>query len=373
MVANQTSQNYVERAIGRDVILIGHVNVSRQYVNFLSQFFEAKEMETISYLEPEYAISENLISKLNSTPGVLEVDPRLVLETRVFEVPGVTIDPEEPGNYIPVGDHRSSEALVLGIDPRRAINEWLVSGRVLNESDSDFALIGDSLASKIFALPMKQRVNIFKRKFAIVGVCLDPLNNGVVVYVPLKTLSTLVGESNYNLLLVSIDPSNRLEVIAELKDKVSETLGSEFEVFQLNATLEKHKGFLGHIWSLVMFLPLFSLVTATLCLLSYTMLSITGQQRELGIMRALGAKPKTIAKIILLETCLIVLISGASGIFAGFFVTWFFLLPEAVVSTATLLSVMGWLLLALVFISLTSIYPALRIVKAPIARTISQP
>lgn len=39
MIANQTTTNYVERAIGRDVVLVGHPNLTERYVNLLSQFF----------------------------------------------------------------------------------------------------------------------------------------------------------------------------------------------------------------------------------------------------------------------------------------------------------------------------------------------
>jgi len=120
-----------------------------------------------------------------------------------------------------------------------------------------------------------------------------------------------------------------------------------------------------------MALPLFSLVTATLSLLSYMMLSISGQQRELGIMRALGAKPRTILKTIFLQALLIVLASGAIGFSVGFVITWLFLIPEAVISFLTLITVIGWLLLALAFICLTSLYPAMRATKKSIAQTIS--
>lgn len=116
-----------------------------------------------------------------------------------------------------------------------------------------------------------------------------------------------------------------------------------------------------------MALPLFSLVTATLSLLSYMMLSITGQQRELGIMRALGAKPRTVVKTIFLQALFVMLASGAIGISVGFAITWLFLIPEAVVSFLTLTTIIGWLLLALAIICLTSLYPAARATKKSIA------
>jgi len=371
IIASQTTQGYVERAVGSDIVIVGHPDLTKQYVNLLSQFFEAKETKPINYLDQRYRIPGSLVSELSNISGILKADPRLVFEETVYEVQGVIIDPEEPGQYILVGDHRSGEALVVGFQPERVINEWLVFGRVLNETDTYSAVIGDSLALEMFANPQKQAIRVFEKDFEIVGVCLDPLNNGNVAYVPVNALSTLVdGQPNYNFLFLKIDSFRRLQVLVEIEKQVSEMV---LEAVELNEVLGRHINFLGYVWSFVMFLPIFSLATATLCLLSYMMLSITGQQREFGIMRALGAKPKVILKIVFSEALIITLISGAIGVFVGLFFTFVFLIPEPIISYFTLVSVAGWLLLALSFLSLSSLYPAVKVVKKSIAGVLSRP
>jgi ABC-type antimicrobial peptide transport system permease subunit len=367
IIASQTTQSYVERAVSRDIIVAGHSDLSMRYVNLLSQFFEAKETEEIDYLNLRYNLSESLISELNAIPGVLKVDPRLVLETTVYEVQGFIIDPEELDPYILVGDNRSGKALVIGVQPNYVINDWLVFGRFLNETDVYSAVIGDSLALEMFDNPQKQAVKVFEQNFEIAGVCLDPVNNGNVVYVPLNILSTLIdGTHDYNLVFLKVDPSRRLDVLAEI-----EKMG--LAPVELNEVLGRHLAFLGYIWSFVMFLPLFSFVTAILCLLSYLMLSVAGQQREFGMMRALGAKPKMIMKIVFMEALIITLISGAVGIFVGLFFTFVFLIPDPVISQFTLFSVIGLLLLSLGLLCLFSLYPAFRVVKKSVASVLSQP
>jgi len=369
VIANQTTQNYVRRAIGENVVLISHPDVSEQYVKFLSQFFEAKETGSINYLNPNYAISETLVSRLSIIPGVQKADPRLILETTIYEVPGVIIDPERPDDpYTSVGDHRSSSALVLGINPESTISEWLILGRTLNETDLYSALIGDSLAIKSFDSPEVQGFRMLKQKFDIAGVCLDPLDNGDVVYVPFKALSKLVNQTVCNVLLLQIDPSNRSEVLSEIE----EICGTNLRVLELEGTLEKHLSSLNLLWSSIMLLPLFSLITATICLISYMMLNITGQQREFGIMRAIGAKPKAIIKMIFTQALIVTLVSGAIGIFAGFLVTFVFLIPDPVISYFTIILIVGWLLIALSCLSLASLYPAVRTVKKSVASTLSQ-
>jgi len=371
IIAGQTTQVYVERAVGRDIVIVGHPDLTRHYVNLLSQFFEAKETESINYLDSRYRISESVVSELGAISGVLKVDSRLVLETTVYEIPGVIIDPEEPDQYVVVGNNHSVKALVLGVQPERVINDWLIFGRILNQSDVYSAVIGDSLALEMFANPEKQAVRVFEKEFQIAGVCLDPLNNGNVVYVPLEALSTLVdGQPKCNLVFLKIDPSKRLQVLAEINEKVS---GTMLEPVELNEILGNHLDFLGYVWSFAMFLPLFSLATATLCLLSYMMLSVTGQQREFGIMRAMGAKPKAVVKIVFTEALMVTSISGAIGTFVGLFFTFVFLIPEPIISHFTIVPVVGFLVLALGLLCLSSLYPAAKVLKKSIVDVLSQP
>jgi len=368
VIANQTTQSYVERAVCRGVIVVGHPHITEQYEVLLSQPFEAKPTEQINYSDQRYMINESLVSELNANPEV-RVDPRFILNTTIKEVPGVIINPEatEPEErYVFIGDHRVSEVLLIGVDPKVVVNRWMIFGAPLNETDMYSAVVGDSLAYGGFADALKQSF-MFNERFDIKGIALDPLNSGWVVYVPYRALT---GQTGYNLLLLKVEGTNRSETIAKLEETLS---GTGLELLELNDALDKNLNFLGRVWSLVMILPLFSLGTATLCLLSYMMLSVTGQQRELGIMRALGAKPKTIMKMIFIQALIIVLVSGAIGITAGFIITWLFLIPEPVVSSLTMISITAWLLLALALIALTSLYPAVRVTQKSITGVIGQP
>jgi ABC-type antimicrobial peptide transport system permease subunit len=371
MIANQTTTSYVERAIGRNIVLVGHPTLTDRYVNLLSRFFEEKEMEQIDYLDSEFLISESLVSKLDDIQGVHEVDPRLVLENSVREVPGVILDPIEQTEAIIIGDSRSDEALILGVEPENVVNDWLIFGRKLEENDQESIVIGDSLAVNMFDDAFNQSIKVFDESllpYDIVGVCVDPLNNGKVVYMPLETLYKDLGQHGYNLLFLQIDASEKSQVLAQIENEVSE---ENLNVVELEQILDKHVNFLNNIWSLVMFLLLFSLATATISLLSYLMLSISGQQHEFGIMRALGAKPRTIMKIVFSQALIIILVSGAIGISVGLFITFGFLIPDPVISRSTLISVSAWLLIILGLLCASSLYPALKAVKKTVVDAIS--
>lgn len=372
MIANQTTTSYVERAIGKDVIIVGHPTITERYVNLLSQFFEAKDMDQIDYLNSEFIISESLVQKLDNIQGVHKVDPRLILENSVREIRGIILDPVEGTKPVFIGSDRVEDVLILGVEPENVVNEWLIFGRNLEEDDQMSTMIGDSLAVNMFDNAFNQSIKLFDESsppfFDIVGVCVDPLNNGKVVYMPLDELSTELGQDGYNLLFLKIDPTEKSQAISKIENEIS---GEKWNIVELGQILDKHVTFLNNIWSRVMFLPFFSLATAAISLLSYLMLSISGQQHEFGIMRALGAKPKSIMKIVFSQALIIILVSGAIGISVGLFITFMFLIPDPVISQYTLISVSLLLIVILGLLCASSLYPALKAVKKTVVEAIS--
>jgi ABC-type antimicrobial peptide transport system permease subunit len=372
IIADQTTTSYVERAIGRDIILIGHPTITDQYINLLFQFLEDKELPQIDYLNAEFKISETLPFRLGSISGVYKVDSRLVLENSVREIPGVILDPADETRTIFVGSNRVENVLILGLEPQNVVNDWLVVGRNLKKNDEKSILIGDSLAASMFEMPFNQTLKVFEENkvpfYNIVGVCVDPLNNGKVVYMPLESLYKDIGQQGYNLLFLEIDSYEKMIILAQIETEIS---GENLRIVELNPILDKHVIFLDNIWSLVMFLPLFSVATAAISLLSYLMLSISGQEYEFGVMRALGAKPRSIMRIVFSQALLIISVSAGIGISVGLFITFTFLIPDPIISRSALISIGGWLLLILGILCASSLYPAMKAIRKTVVDTIS--
>lgn len=372
IIADQTSRNWVEKAIGRNVVLIAHHDMANRYQQLLSKFYELKEELPFNYTSQTYLMNESFLSRLASIPGLVGVDPRLVLESNVVEAPGFVIDPES-GSYVTFGNYsnpRRGQSLVVGVDPEKSIGEWVVDGQFLQKSDLWDAVVGDSLAQRMFTKPVAEGIFIHGARANITGVCIDPINNGNVTYVPLKTLESVMKVSGPNVVMVKIDSSsNHTEVLNRIK--VSLSADPDFEVLDLNETLNKSLGFLDYLWSAVMLLPFFSLVAASLCLLGYVMLTIAEERQEFGVLRALGAGPRAIVKIVSLQNLVVLISSYAVGISVGVILTLMILVPEPFVTSLTVLEIAGWLLLALAATLLLSLYPALRFARRRILETMT--
>lgn len=190
--------------------------------------------------------------------------------------------------------------------------------------------------------------------------------NGDVIYVALKDLQNIVGVLKPNILMVKVNPSvSYANIIDEIRTAIK-SLNSEFEILELNTILDKNLAFLSYIWSTIMFLPLFSLASASLCFMGYIVLVLTEQRQEFGVLRALGAEPRTIIKIVAIESLVVLLSSYACGVVFGRIITLLILVPNPAVTNLTILQIAGLLLTALVAMFTISLHPAVKFARKSI-------
>jgi len=364
IIANETTGSWVERAVGKNVVLIAHHEMTVQYESLLSRFYTGSPEPRFNYSEGKYLLPDPILGNL-SLIGGLRIDPRLVLEAQVNEVQGFVFG-EQTGETTTVGDDRKGISLIVGVEPDEAVGQWFLNGNFLTENQNSDAVIGDTLASEMFSQPLNQRVTSLNQTFQIVGVCVDPINGGNVTYVPLGTLEGIAGVAKPNIVMVEIDDkTNRTRVLSELKKMVSAN-DPIFEVSELDETLNKQSDFLGYLWSSVMLLPVLSLAAVTICMIGYATLVINEQAEEFGILRAVGARPRTIMGIVVAQSSLVLISSWATGVALGIITTVLVLIPEPFVAGSTFLEIAGWLSVALVVMLISSLYPALRFIRKPV-------
>jgi ABC-type antimicrobial peptide transport system permease subunit len=382
VIASDTTTAWVENAIGRNVVAVAHENMGTQYTQLLAAFSGATENGDFNYLKPEMAVPDTLLQRLNALQGVENVDARLILNAHIQEISNFTIDPDTLATY-PVGDSREGDSLIVGVDPQNMTTSWSIKGRFLNsgETGEAEAVIGDSISQTMFSPdahakifrsdPLIQSLRLQNATFNIVGVCVDPINNGKVTYVSLEKLQNLTGASYANIALVKLDPdADRAALIAQIKTEVNQ-VNSDFSVFELDEVLQENRDFIGSIWSTVMLLPIFTLTSAALCLIGYTMLSVEEQHQEFAVLRVIGTKPKAVVTMVAVQSLIVLFSSFPVGISFGVIITVMILMAHPLVTGFTILAIAGWLLAALAGMFLLSLWPALRFAKKPILKMMS--
>ena len=377
IIASGTTISWVQKTVDSDTIAIAHTSMENQYKLLLSKFSGAKETGVFNYSDPNLAIPNAVVEQLSALPSVSFVDSRLVLKEHVKEIGNFTITPDSL-QTLPVGDSREGESIVIGVDPQKLASEWSLKGRFLSGNGDLEAVIGDSIsltmyspyASKyvILADPLVEGIAFQNTTFHIVGVCVDPLNNGLVTYVPIDKLENVTEISSPNLLFVKlISSTDSKTAIAEIRNIVQAS-DQDLDVFDLSGVGKQNTFFLASTWQTIMLLPLLTLVSAALCLVGYMMLAVDEQHQELAVLRAVGAKPKIVIFILAIQSLIVLLSSIGVGISLGTIITYLILMKQPLVTSITILEITGWLLAALVGMFIFSLYPAFRIAKASILK-----
>jgi ABC-type antimicrobial peptide transport system permease subunit len=382
IIANDTTKNWISNAVGQNLILIAQKDLIIQYKLLLSQSFSGVEASYFDFADERLAVPDLILEEVNATPGLSNIDMRLILKEQIQEMRGYKIDPESQSTTS-VGDNRSGISLFIGVEPGKMLTNLFVTGQFLNSTDSKEAVIGDTLAQAMFSPdptatppinfsdPLLQNVILNDRILDIIGVCVDPINRGNVTYVPLETLQNITGISNVNLIFAKLDASvDRATTLAQLRESV-QNVNSKFSVFELDEVLQKNLAFLGSIWSEIMLLPLLTSASAALCLVGYMMLSVDEQRQEFGVLRAIGAKPNTIIEVVSVQSILVLFASFAVGISFGVIITLMILIPHPVVTSFTILEIVAWLFVALAGMFFLSLWPAMRFARKPILKIMS--
>ncbi len=371
LIAEETTQSWVQRAVGSNVVLVAHEDVCRTYQKLLECFFSGNTDLQFNYSGPTYELSDSFLNQLRDLQGNTGVDPRLVTRTVAEEVQGVVLG-ETTGQTQTVGDNRRDTTLLVGVQPDQVLSHWLINGAFPSSINADEAVVGDTLSTEMFADPLVQKVRVFNTSLDVVGVCIDPINNGRVVYVPIGMLENLTGALGPNLALVGISPSiNKTDFLDRLY-AVVHAQDPNFTVLDLRDELSRSVDFLGYVWSPILFLPLLSLVTASLVLVGFVVLTIDEHRQEFGVLRAVGARPGTVIRIVSAQNMFIVLPSYGMGVAVGTIITQLILVQNPLVTSYTLLKIAGLLVVALLTTFLSSLYPALRFAHKPLLETMRE-
>ena len=377
IIASGTTSAWIQQPIDKNVVLIAQSSMGDQYKLLLAKFSGAKETGDFNYSDQKLAISQAAIQQITKLSTVSMVDSRLILSEHVREISNFTVNPDTE-EEIAVGDNRQGGCLVVGVDTAELTGSWFVQGQFLSGNDDSQTVIGDSVAHAMYSIgssastslsnPLLEGMSFDNKTFNIVGVCVDPLNNGQVAYVPLQTLMNITVINSPNILLVKLNSStDRSTAISQIKTAV-QSVDPNLNVYDLNDVVAKNTGFLASNWQTIMLLPLFTLASAALCLVGYMMLAVDEQHQEFAVLRAVGAKSRLVVSILSIQSIIVLVSSFAAGISLGTMITLIILMPQPIVTGFTLFQISGWLLVALIGMFLLSLYPAVKLARASILK-----
>lgn len=225
-------------------------------------------------------------------------------------------------------------AFILGYDPgSMTLNDFSSIGpdvgRELKEGDKYKAVVGWNYANgKIFSrqLRVNDEIVISGKTFTIVGIAerVGSEEDDKQVYIPLETMEEMYGDMGYATLLVLTKPNYPIDIIAEnvkkeLRDARNIEKGEEddFTVQTAQQLLETYGVVLTLIQVIVIGIAAISLIVGGIGIMNTMYTTVLERTREIGIMKAIGARNIDITMIFLIESGILGLVGGTLGIVFG--------------------------------------------------------
>ncbi|ODS38089.1 MAG: hypothetical protein A7316_08270 [Candidatus Altiarchaeales archaeon WOR_SM1_86-2] len=155
--------------------------------------------------------------------------------------------------------------------------------------------------------------------FEVVGIIeetgSDDTDTSIIV--PLETMRELEEEENIRVVVVQVSDVDLVEDVAsDIQESIDDVIA-----FSYISIARGVSEILGAVNLAVMGIGAISAVVAGLMIMVVMIMSVTERQKDLGVMKALGATTTTILKQILEEAVIIGLIGGVTGLLLAFIAT----------------------------------------------------
>lgn len=217
----------------------------------------------------------------------------------------------------------------------------LIFGRYLNDADisesKNVAVIGEEIYKNFFDAkknenPIGKSINIKGLFFNVIGVFRvkkgGGMENDQTAFIPFSTFSKMYnnGDKVGFFAIVSKPDAdvNEVEnqVKTELKKKynVSPEDTNAFGSFNLGKEFAKLTGFLSGMQLLTIIVGTLTILAGVIAISNILLITVKERTKEIGIRRALGAKPSEVRNQILLESVVITITSGLIGFMMGIFI-----------------------------------------------------
>lgn len=210
-----------------------------------------------------------------------------------------------------------------------SVNAEIDQGRLITEEDRGKVIIGGSFATEEEfrkKIGVGTNLDINGESFEVIGI-LEKTGSFFIdseIFMPEQDLRELLGlENEIDLIVAQVEDPDRIEQVAEeierkLRKDRNQDIGEEdFSVQTPLQSLEAVSTILNIINLIVSGIAAVSLLIGGIGIANTMFTSVLERRKEIGIMKAIGAKNKDILYIFMLESALLGLVGGIVGAALG--------------------------------------------------------
>ena len=312
-VLSQSAQNWIQKAQGNNLIVIGHENLIEQYALMYEMFSDPSiivDTDAFDFLGPQYLFNLSDIEELALIPEISKIDERLLCFSDNSELNGY-VYPED-GGYQIVGQERTGTFPILGINTSNLIQNFELEGTYFTPSNSYmYMLIGDGLGYNFFDSPFDQsmRIEELQHTFHVSGIVIDTLYSGYAGYIDSEIMREELNFTNQeiNLVVLQLQSGVNDEFEDQLNLIISGNLGENFTMLPLTSSFQKNQQFIFNLGLFPNVLIVILIAISLLSLYNYQKSGIMDKARDFLIMRAIGSNYKSIKRILFLEAFYVII------------------------------------------------------------------
>ncbi len=309
--------------------VVSLLSVGRGMEEAIVAEFEKMGSNTITIMPVSGGVSTPMVG-LFSTKPLTDRDVKVV--ERVDGVKYTTSWAMVPDTVIVHGEKVNT--FVVGVDPRNlesVIGESgynVIAGRRLEIGDKYRADVGYDLYAGIRMpkVELYDKIEIKGHSFKVIGA-VEKMGNPTddrVVYIPLDIMRELYGlDEKVGLIYVKVADGYDVEEVAErIRQELRKARGEEegeetFKVSTARELLQVVGNILNIVRAVLIGIAGISLLVGGIGIMNTMYTATLERTREIGIMKAIGARKKDIMSIFLIESGLLGLIGGIIGIVMG--------------------------------------------------------
>jgi len=210
-----------------------------------------------------------------------------------------------------------------------------IEGRFINQVDIEnfrkVACIGQKVKEALFKeeSPIGEYVKINNVPFKVVGVFTDEGGENLLrtVYLPISTAQRIYsGDNRLHTLLLTVEDIN-MEESKQLEDNIRRRLAEkhhfafdDISALHINNNIENFqqtKDIFGAINLFIWIVGIGTLIAGIVGVSNIMIIVVKERTREIGVRKAIGARPASIVGLILFESILITALAGYLGMVAG--------------------------------------------------------
>ncbi|MGD1944847.1 MAG: ABC transporter permease [Croceivirga sp.] len=224
---------------------------------------------------------------------------------------------------------------VQAVHPDHQIIEKTIvtAGRFINEADhinkAKVAVIGRKVAEDLFDKedPIGKFVEFNNLPFKVIGVFIDEGDDNAerIIYAPISTYQRIYGNTNdINVILLTYNPeydltkalefSDKLETIMKRRHKVAPKDQAGIRVWNYAQAFDDISSFTTVLKAIGIGVGFLILVAGIVGIGNIMVFTIKERTKEIGVRKALGARPNQIVNLVLLESIFITALSGFIGL-----------------------------------------------------------